>query len=150
MKPQDLDTILNESNATYIAQIYARYLENPSAVDQSWAEFFDGLQDDASELLAEMRGPSWQPRETKVVGGMEGYDVSQGHAERQAQVAYAPAALAAPGAAQVNSDAIRAAANAASVRGRIRRRRGGVRRAARGAHRALRRAVAARASPPVP
>ena len=111
MKPQDLDTILNESNATYIAELYARYLESPSAVDQSWAEFFDGLQDDASELLAEMRGPSWQPRETKVVGGMEGYDVSQGHAERQAQVAYAPAALAAPGAAQANSDAIRAAAN---------------------------------------
>lgn len=111
MKPQDLDTILNESNATYIAELYARYLENPSAVDQSWAEFFDGLQDDASELLAEMRGPSWQPRETKVVGGMEGYDVSQGHAERPAQMAYAPAPLAAPSGAQVSSDAIRAAAN---------------------------------------
>ena len=78
MKPQDLDTILNESNATYIAELYARYTESPTAVDQSWAEFFDGLQDDASALLAEMRGPSWQPRETTVVGGMEGYDVSQG------------------------------------------------------------------------
>ncbi|WP_414716250.1 2-oxoglutarate dehydrogenase E1 subunit family protein, partial [Thalassospira sp. UBA1131] len=111
MKPQDLDTILNESNATYIAELYARYLESPSAVDQSWAEFFDGLQDDASEILAEMRGPSWQPRETKVVGGMEGYDVSQGHAERPAQMGYAPAPHAAPTAGQVNSDAIRAAAN---------------------------------------
>ncbi len=112
MKPQDLDTILNESNATYIAELYARYLESPSAVDQSWAEFFDGLQDDASELLAEMRGPSWQPRETKVVGGMEGYDVSQGHAERPAPMAgYAQAPHAAPTAGQVNSDAIRAAAN---------------------------------------
>ena len=107
MKPQDIDTILNESNATYIAELYARYQNNPSAVDQSWAEFFDGLQDDASDLLAEMQGPSWQPRETKVVGGMDGYDVSQGHAERPANGGYATAAHAAPQGAPVSSDMIR-------------------------------------------
>ena len=111
MKPQDIDTILNESNATYIAELYARYQSNPTAVDQSWAEFFEGLQDDASDLLAEMQGPSWQPRETKVVGGMEGYDVSQGHAERPANGGYAPAAHAAQQTAPVSSDAIRAAAH---------------------------------------
>ncbi|MFH1806160.1 MAG: 2-oxoglutarate dehydrogenase E1 component [Pseudomonadota bacterium] len=110
MKPQDFDTIITESNATYIAEIYARYLDNPQSVDQSWAEFFAQLQDDAQDILAEMRGPSWQPRETRVVGGMDGYDVSQGHAERpRSNGGYAP--IAAPQPVSIHSDTVRSAAN---------------------------------------
>ena len=46
-------------NAEYIEQLYARYAENPGAVDESWREFFKALGDDPSEARAEAAGPSW-------------------------------------------------------------------------------------------
>ncbi len=55
-------------NETYIAELYARYLENPGSVDPSWAEIFGALGDDKRELLGELKGPSWSPRQTAVVG----------------------------------------------------------------------------------
>ena len=46
-------------NAEYIEQLYARYAENPGAVDESWREFFKALGDAPSEARAEAAGPSW-------------------------------------------------------------------------------------------
>ena len=34
------------ANAGFLADLYQRYLENPSSVDPSWAQFFAELQDD--------------------------------------------------------------------------------------------------------
>ncbi len=46
-------------NAEYIEQLYARYADNPNAVDESWQAFFQSLGDTPSEAKAEAAGPSW-------------------------------------------------------------------------------------------
>jgi len=57
----DIDgtTFLTGNNAGFIAELYARFLDDPNAVDASWRRFFSELGDDAAEALAEFRGPSW-------------------------------------------------------------------------------------------
>ncbi|MDH3739249.1 MAG: hypothetical protein OER92_08635, partial [Alphaproteobacteria bacterium] len=60
-------SFLNGANATFIAEIYAKYLENPDSVDPSWRDYFATLHDDVRELLDEMRGASWAQRSTSVV-----------------------------------------------------------------------------------
>ncbi len=45
-------------NAEYLEQLYARYAENPNAVDEAWAAFFKELGD-ADQAQAEAAGPSW-------------------------------------------------------------------------------------------
>ncbi|MGB0967729.1 MAG: 2-oxoglutarate dehydrogenase E1 component, partial [Halocynthiibacter sp.] len=46
-------------NAEYLEQMYARYANDPSAVDASWAEFFQSLGDGANDVQSEAAGPSW-------------------------------------------------------------------------------------------
>jgi 2-oxoglutarate dehydrogenase E1 component len=57
----DLDgtTFLTGNNAGFIAELYARFLKDPDAVDESWRRFFSGLADDLSAVLTERRGPAW-------------------------------------------------------------------------------------------
>ncbi|RVV96628.1 2-oxoglutarate dehydrogenase E1 component [Mesobaculum littorinae] len=47
-------------NAEYLEQLYARYAEDPSSVDDSWAAFFAELGDAADDVRDEAAGPSWQ------------------------------------------------------------------------------------------
>ncbi len=58
-------------NEVYIAELYERYLEDPSSVDPSWAEIFAELGDDVEAIRSERRGASWAPRGTRVLGGEE-------------------------------------------------------------------------------
>lgn len=46
-------------NAEYIEQLYARYADNPGAVDESWQTFFAALGDAPADAKAEAAGPSW-------------------------------------------------------------------------------------------
>ncbi|MGB3555530.1 MAG: 2-oxoglutarate dehydrogenase E1 component [Jannaschia sp.] len=46
-------------NAEYLEQMYARYASDPSAVDETWKQFFAALADDAETAKAEAEGPSW-------------------------------------------------------------------------------------------
>ena len=46
----------------YVAELYARFLHDRSAVDPSWIEVFSELGDDERSLLNELRGPSWSPQ----------------------------------------------------------------------------------------
>ena len=55
------DTFLSGANAPYIADLYRRYMEDPSSVDPSWVSFFAELHDDARIVLEEARGASWAP-----------------------------------------------------------------------------------------
>ncbi|NIY72098.1 2-oxoglutarate dehydrogenase E1 component [Marivivens donghaensis] len=52
-------SFLQGHNAEYIEQLYARYSDNPNAVDETWREFFAALGDSASDAKAEAAGPSW-------------------------------------------------------------------------------------------
>ena len=47
------------SNAGYVAELYARFLSDPAAVDPSWNSFFQDLDEDSRAVLDELRGASW-------------------------------------------------------------------------------------------
>ncbi|MGH6932451.1 MAG: 2-oxoglutarate dehydrogenase E1 component [Dongiaceae bacterium] len=54
-------TFLSGPNAAFIEELYAKYAEDPSAVDPSWQGFFRELEDDARAILSDRRGASWGP-----------------------------------------------------------------------------------------
>ena len=56
-----VETFLSGTNATFLAELYCRYLLEPSSVDSEWGRFFDGLKDERSAVLADLRGASWAP-----------------------------------------------------------------------------------------
>jgi 2-oxoglutarate dehydrogenase E1 component len=104
------NSFLFGANETYIAELYARYTKDPSLVDAGWAEFFDEIGEEGHAVLADLTGPSWAPRGTKVIGGGNGAAPSMSDATAGgAQPAPAPQAAAAPEQIrQATSDSIRA------------------------------------------
>ena len=44
------NSYLYGANETYLAQMYARYLEDPSSVDPEWSEVFRDLADDGKNV----------------------------------------------------------------------------------------------------
>ena len=74
-----LDSFLSGTNATYVAELYARFLENPNSVDSGWVKFFTELADDRREVLDELNGASWASAVSGVIGsngGMSAEDVT--------------------------------------------------------------------------
>jgi 2-oxoglutarate dehydrogenase E1 component len=61
-------SFLASANSTFIEELYARYLEKPATVDPEWAAFFDELSDEAPDVLKELKGASWAPRKTSIIG----------------------------------------------------------------------------------
>ncbi|MBS7809441.1 2-oxoglutarate dehydrogenase E1 component [Roseococcus pinisoli] len=57
-----LASAMNGANAAYLADTYARWIEDPSKVDPSFAELFTALNDDARAVLTDAMGASWAPR----------------------------------------------------------------------------------------
>ena len=57
MSRLDKPRFLNGANATFIAELYARWLEDPGSVDPSWRSFFAELAEEAPALLKELEGP---------------------------------------------------------------------------------------------
>ncbi len=50
-------SFLSGTNATFVESLYAQYLENPDAVDQSWRAYFSGLGQTALNPTQLGRGP---------------------------------------------------------------------------------------------
>ncbi|MEB8388641.1 2-oxoglutarate dehydrogenase E1 component [Rhodobacteraceae bacterium KMM 6894] len=46
-------------NAEYLEQLYARYANDPNAVDEAWQAFFAAMGDDEISVKREAEGPSW-------------------------------------------------------------------------------------------
>ncbi|MBR0660034.1 2-oxoglutarate dehydrogenase E1 component [Neoroseomonas oryzicola] len=57
-----LATAMTGANAAYLADLYARWAENPASVDPSMAELFGALNDEARAVLTDATGASWAPR----------------------------------------------------------------------------------------
>ncbi|MBD3679374.1 MAG: 2-oxoglutarate dehydrogenase E1 component, partial [Rhodobacteraceae bacterium] len=60
--PNDLfkaSSFLQGHNAEYIEQLYARFANDPNAVDEAWQAFFRELGDDEISVKREAAGPSW-------------------------------------------------------------------------------------------
>jgi 2-oxoglutarate dehydrogenase E1 component len=54
-------SFLDGGNAAYIEDLYARYQQNPSSVDESWRTFFEQMKgDDGLAIEKSAKGPSWK------------------------------------------------------------------------------------------
>ncbi len=66
------------ANAAFIESLYAQYLQNPEAVDPSWAEYFAGLGQSGLTPAQVGRGPSWardskpEPAKSDLIGALSG------------------------------------------------------------------------------
>ena len=56
-----LASALNGANAAYVADLYARWANNPASVDASFAELFSSLGDEARGVMEDASGASWAP-----------------------------------------------------------------------------------------
>ena len=71
----DPNSFLASANSAFIEELYARFLDDPASVDDSWRVFFDGLKDEAPEVAKALAGASWAPRRSRVIGnGANGHD----------------------------------------------------------------------------
>jgi 2-oxoglutarate dehydrogenase E1 component len=61
-------SFLASANSAFVEDLYARYVDNPQAVSETWREFFDGLEDEAPAVLKSLKGASWAPRGRRIVG----------------------------------------------------------------------------------
>ena len=55
-------SFLQGSNSPFIKELYLKYINNPKSIPESWAEFFNGLNEDQEVIKKEILGPSWTPR----------------------------------------------------------------------------------------
>ncbi len=99
-------------NAEYLEQMYARYANDPNAVDEAWQSFFKQLGDDELSVKKEAAGPSWarddwppQPNDdlTAALDGMWAAPVEAKDAGKKIQ------AKAAEQGVEVSEDAIKRA-----------------------------------------
>ena len=61
-----LATAFSGANAAFIAEMYARWVEDPKSVDASFAAIFDSMDDEARAVLMDATGASWAPREATI------------------------------------------------------------------------------------
>ncbi|HXS38822.1 MAG TPA: 2-oxoglutarate dehydrogenase E1 component, partial [Stellaceae bacterium] len=59
MAKPDQTTFLTGLNAEYIAELHARFVEDPASVDESWRQFFASLEDEPQTVEKELKGPGW-------------------------------------------------------------------------------------------
>src|ERR1700748_432088 len=53
-------SFLSGTNAAFVESLYAQYLENPDAVDESWRNYFASLGQTQLEPAQVGRGPEWR------------------------------------------------------------------------------------------
>ena len=59
-------SFLNGSNSAFIKELYLKYLENSKSIPQSWADFFEGLDEDQEIIKKEILGPSWAHKKNSL------------------------------------------------------------------------------------
>jgi 2-oxoglutarate dehydrogenase E1 component len=57
-----LASAFSGANAAFLADLYARWANDPASVDQSFADLFDAMNDEARAVLEDASGASWAPR----------------------------------------------------------------------------------------
>jgi len=67
MSELDATQFLYSGNQVYIAEMYERFLDDPSSVDLKWQEFFADLEVEARNVNQEIRGASWSPSDAGVL-----------------------------------------------------------------------------------
>ncbi len=57
-----LASAFSGGNATFLADLYARWATDPTSVDPSFADLFGAMNDEARSVLEDATGASWAPR----------------------------------------------------------------------------------------
>ncbi|CAA7611768.1 2-oxoglutarate decarboxylase, thiamin-requiring [Candidatus Terasakiella magnetica] len=70
-KQFDESSFLTGGNAVFIAELYARYLDDPSSVDPSWIGFFHDLRDDKNAVAQDFKGTDGARRDLKIIGAID-------------------------------------------------------------------------------
>ena len=65
-EPSGDSSFLTNSNAAFLADLYAKYLKDPDSIDSSWSNIFANLDADAADLLKELHGASWQQEQFTI------------------------------------------------------------------------------------
>lgn len=71
-------SFLYGANATFVEEMYAKFLNDPDAVDASWRAFFQQVHDDSDAVRAALTGPSWYrpdlaaPKTTEITRLLDG------------------------------------------------------------------------------
>jgi 2-oxoglutarate dehydrogenase E1 component len=84
-----LASAFNGANAAFLADLHARWVDNPGAVDPSFAELFAALNDEARAVLLDASGASWAPQPARETAegsptGVERRGAASGEAVRAA------------------------------------------------------------------
>src|SRR5689334_707584 len=106
MQQQSETSFLSGTNAPFIAELYARYAEDPNSVDPDWRAYFTSLGDGAAEAMEDLRGASWAPRKPAFLNG-NGHAAASSHGGNGAMTALATVGQASP---EASIEALRAAA----------------------------------------
>ena len=61
-------SFLTGANAAFIAELYQKYLDDPSSLDSRWVNFFKDMGDDAATISKDISGPVWGRVRTQVIG----------------------------------------------------------------------------------
>ena len=61
------DNFLNSSNASYVAELFYKYSQDPNSVDSSWGSFFNSLNEDNLSVLGDFGWPKWKKRPSNII-----------------------------------------------------------------------------------
>ncbi len=64
-----LTSFLDGGSASYVEDLYARFEEDPNSVDETWAGFFNSLEDKPEDVKSNAQGPSWGRRDWPPAAG---------------------------------------------------------------------------------
>ncbi|OAN44310.1 2-oxoglutarate dehydrogenase E1 component [Magnetospirillum moscoviense] len=103
-KQFDETSFLSGGNAVFLAELYARYIEDPAAVDPSWLAFFQNLKDDGAAIARDFKGTDGAKRDVKVIGAIDPEAAAAAVAAAKKAGKDGKAAPAAPAAAPSQAD----------------------------------------------
>ena len=46
------DSFLNSSNASYVAELYFKFIDKPGSIHKSWSDFFNSLDNNKLEKIS--------------------------------------------------------------------------------------------------
>jgi len=61
-----LSGALNSANTAYLADLYARWVDDPGSVDPSFSALFASMDEEAEAVLQDASGASWAPRHSMI------------------------------------------------------------------------------------
>ncbi|MDC3131643.1 2-oxoglutarate dehydrogenase E1 component [Pelagibacteraceae bacterium] len=61
------DSFLNSANASYVAELYSKFRNDPESVDTTWKDFFNNLNEDEYSVLKDFGGPQWKERPSNII-----------------------------------------------------------------------------------